>query len=535
MKINLPVTTNELIVDPVNPIVTKTDVKGSITYVNRAFVEISGFSEQELLGKNHNIVRHPDMPPEAFADLWETIKTGKPWNGIVKNRAKNGDFYWVEAYVTPITEHGRIVGYMSVRSQPKRSDVEAASALYRQVQAKQAKVPSTLQRYAKQGDVLKRAPVLALLSSAVAIGSFFLPDSQRLLREGLGMSASLLALAAGAWGWIRVRSMLTMLDQHFQDLQEGRLDHAMQVKEGGLLGRVLSSLEALRIHYRATIADVMRASLYTKEQAHGLLDDMHALAARSVQQRQGLGQISHNMESLSLAVQDVVRLAEHNQQDSLHTQQVAREGRQTMDAATGAAERAVNVVSQSRNSMVELDEAMVRIRSMTTLIHEIADQTNLLALNAAIEAARAGEMGRGFAVVADEVRKLAERTTNTTDSIGEIVEEIGKITHSAVSSMDATVEEVGEVNGQIRLSSGNLQGLIEAAEQSSQQARQLAREMGSKSDSINVMATALEQLNALSEQDMHTTHSIGESAGHLAETSVDLAQLTDNFSKWQKR
>jgi aerotaxis receptor len=176
---------------------------------------------------------------------------------------------------------------------------------------------------------------------------------------------------------------------------------------------------------------------------------MHVLAARSVQQRQGLNQISHNMESLSLAVQDVVRLAEHNQQDSRHTQHVAREGRQTMDAATSAAERAVGVVSQSRGAMVELDEAMIRIRSMTSLIREIADQTNLLALNAAIEAARAGEMGRGFAVVADEVRKLAERTTKTTDSIGEIVEEIGKITHSAVSSMDATVKEVGEVNGQI--------------------------------------------------------------------------------------
>jgi aerotaxis receptor len=118
MKINLPVTTNELMVDPVNPIVTKTDVKGSITYANRAFIEISGFTEAELLGKNHNIVRHPDMPPSAFADLWDTVKTGKPWRGIVKNRAKNGDFYWVEAYVTPITEHGRIVGYMSVRSRP---------------------------------------------------------------------------------------------------------------------------------------------------------------------------------------------------------------------------------------------------------------------------------------------------------------------------------------------------------------------------------------------------------------------------------
>ena len=122
MKINHPVTSNELFLDPQRPIVTKTDLKGAITYANRAFIEISGFDEHELLGVNHNIVvRHPDMPPEAFADLWETVKVGKPWRGLVKNRAKNGDFYWVEAYVTPITVQGVVQGYVSVRSAPSRA------------------------------------------------------------------------------------------------------------------------------------------------------------------------------------------------------------------------------------------------------------------------------------------------------------------------------------------------------------------------------------------------------------------------------
>ena len=112
MKVNLPVTQHEVFLDPARPIVTKTDLKGQITYANRAFIDISGFHEDELLGFSHNIVRHPDMPPEAFADLWDTLKAGRPWRGLVKNRSKTGDFYWVEAYVSPITENGQTIGYM---------------------------------------------------------------------------------------------------------------------------------------------------------------------------------------------------------------------------------------------------------------------------------------------------------------------------------------------------------------------------------------------------------------------------------------
>ncbi len=111
MKINHPVTRNENDYDPSLQIISTTDTKGVITYVNEDFIQVSGFSEEELLKKSHNIVRHPDMPPAAFADLWQTLKAGKSWMGIVKNRCKNGDFYWVDAYVTPMFEDGRITDW----------------------------------------------------------------------------------------------------------------------------------------------------------------------------------------------------------------------------------------------------------------------------------------------------------------------------------------------------------------------------------------------------------------------------------------
>src|SRR5471032_2884270 len=135
MRQNLPVSSVEFLLDEGKPIVAKTDLRGNIVYVNPYFVEVSGYSEQELLGAPHNIVRHPDMPSAAFADLWATLKAGLPWSGLLKNRRKNGDFYWVEASITPVLENGKAVGYVSVRTRPARAQVQAAAAAYRSIAA----------------------------------------------------------------------------------------------------------------------------------------------------------------------------------------------------------------------------------------------------------------------------------------------------------------------------------------------------------------------------------------------------------------
>ncbi len=136
MKMNLPVTSVEYPLGDDTLIVSKTDIKGRLTYFNDDFVDASGFTADELMGKPHNIVRHPDMPVEAFENLWATLQEGKPWAGAVKNRRKNGDFYWVLASATPIFESGQITGYMSIRTKlpaDQRAEAERAYAL---IQAK---------------------------------------------------------------------------------------------------------------------------------------------------------------------------------------------------------------------------------------------------------------------------------------------------------------------------------------------------------------------------------------------------------------
>ena len=132
MKNNGPVTQREIDYPDSYVFITRTDLKGIVTEANEAFVEISGYTHDELIGTSQNLVRHQDMTRWAFEDLWKTIKAGYPWRGIVKNRAKNGDHYWVRATVSPILRQGQVVGYLSLRRKPSRDEVSAAEALYRQ-------------------------------------------------------------------------------------------------------------------------------------------------------------------------------------------------------------------------------------------------------------------------------------------------------------------------------------------------------------------------------------------------------------------
>lgn len=124
MRKNLPITQHEVRMNPGTRLITTTDLQGTITYCNDEFVAISGYSREELVGQPHNVIRHPEMPPAVFRDMWGYLKDGKAWMGVVKNRIKNGDHYWVSAYVTPIRENGQIVGFESVRVEPTRKQVE---------------------------------------------------------------------------------------------------------------------------------------------------------------------------------------------------------------------------------------------------------------------------------------------------------------------------------------------------------------------------------------------------------------------------
>ncbi len=175
MQINMPVTNNEIVMKPETILVTRTDLKGVITFANDAFVEISGFSRNELIGANHNIVRHPDMPEVAYVELWSTIQKGNPWHRIVKNRAKNGDFWWIRANVTPIFDGGNIVGYMSVRHPPTRDEVDEAEQIYRAIKSGKSVLHSTgVAAVFKKIKEISQGKKLAFASTVLAAPNIFL-------------------------------------------------------------------------------------------------------------------------------------------------------------------------------------------------------------------------------------------------------------------------------------------------------------------------------------------------------------------------
>jgi len=248
MKINEPVTDVEIPFPSETILVSKTDAKGIITYVNPAFVRISGFSENELIGRNHNLVRHPDMPPAAFKDLWETVKTGDTWTGIVKNRAKNGDYYWVKANVTPIENTDGSIEYMSVRTAPSDAEKRFAEKLYADVRGGKAKLPSTASQMSPW--TLEKMLALGGGSMAVLVVAMFAMVAGGLASAYLYGALALMLGMVGATLLMLKKHVVDPLNQGRDKLKQivhGNFFDWMHVQHKGVVGGTLQALRSAQV------------------------------------------------------------------------------------------------------------------------------------------------------------------------------------------------------------------------------------------------------------------------------------------------
>ncbi len=268
MKINQPVTDHEIIVEDGQTIVSKTDLKGRITYINQYFMDISGFTEKELIGKNHNIVRHPDMPPEAFQDLWEHMKASRPWTGMVKNRCKNGDYYWVEAHVTPIRQNGNIIEYMSVRSKPSREQISTAEKLYSDINSGKTsleekgiigKLVASLSSMRLKHKVFALISGIALIFILLGLSLYDSIDTESssalMLASELGIAFAILSSFIYVILIKNIISPLKDVNKHFRRITEGYFTDPIEIHRGDEIGDVLREMKSMQIKVGFDIND----------------------------------------------------------------------------------------------------------------------------------------------------------------------------------------------------------------------------------------------------------------------------------------
>ena len=307
MRINQPVTTTEFMFAERDTLVSVTDTKGRITYCNPAFVYVSGFVHEELLGQPHNLIRHPDMPAEAFRDLWDTIVAGLPWAGLVKNRRKNGDFYWVQANITPLRDGTQVTGFLSVRTLPTREQVQAADALYAQMraEAQTGHTVHTLHRGTVQRqNFAGRLVRLLRPSTTVRLGLVqVIPVALAVLPASLGApwwvtgGVALLAIAASA---LAARALaiapLKELVHDANQLASGDLTHVVHTGASGSVGELQRALFQLSVNLRTVVGDVRQEIEHLETAVQEIASGNNDLSARTETQASSLEQTAASME-----------------------------------------------------------------------------------------------------------------------------------------------------------------------------------------------------------------------------------------------
>ena len=515
MRNNFPVSQREFSFSDDQTLVSATDMGGRIRYCNPAFIAVSGFSRDELVGQPHNIVRHPDMPPEVFADMWRTLKRGRPWTGLVKNRRKDGDHYWVLANVTPVIERGRPVGYLSVRVKPSRDDVARADALYARMR------DGTLRSHRlHEGRLIRcgwrgKLEAVTRLPMATLGGACFAAVPAATLAAGLAAfrgdaplafwiacAAGAAVAALGAAWFARAGAALGAIRSFASQLAAGDLTSRLSIDRSDELGEVERALNQLKANLTAMVADVRNQLDALKQASSEIASGNGDLSQRTSMQAASLEQTAATMEQLTATVHG-------NAASSARALELAEQ-------AQAAAAQGAEIATRVENTMTGIETASRRIADITGVIDGIAFQTNLLALNAAVEAARAGEAGRSFAVVAGEVRNLAQRSAASAQEIKKVVDESVAEIQQGTQLVSRTAAQMESIDEAVRRVSAII---VEVANASSEQA-----------DGISQVNQAVTQLDGATQQNASLVEQVTATARSLSDQAVLLDEAIRLFS-----
>jgi len=494
MSANISHKAQETLVRESEELVSTTNLQGVITYCNEAFCRVAEYTHEELVGQNHNIVRHKDMPKAAFGDMWARLKQGKAWRGMVKNATKSGGYYWVDAYVTPIYEDNHVVGYQSVRVKPKREWVDIATKAYKSMRAAEK---SGRTWSLKINETIRYAILLGALTAPATAYALSVEGPLAWLASAL--PASVLALL--------FRQELIDTPQQLKKLQK-QYDSVSRLIYSGNTAFSIADLQHCAEELSQTTAEVSAALNQQNTDIHRVRDATQ--------------EVESSANSVSSSTNDAHMLIDDTLKSCLMAKETIDQTHTNLAKLSLQAEKATETTYQLSDQAQKVNHLMVEIGG-------IAEQTNLLALNAAIEAARAGEQGRGFAVVADEVRALSGRTSNATEQI-----------QASISTMLATIQSWQK---DILANKEQTDACSQVAEQSALRLSEVEQMMQTMSGlMVDVAEAANNQLKLSSdvnqhihsiastaEQNLAATHSVEQNSRQLKDQVQDFYQLALRF------
>ncbi|WP_157037838.1 PAS domain-containing methyl-accepting chemotaxis protein [Photobacterium aquae] len=499
-------------------LISTTDPHSHVTYANESFCEVAGYDAEELIGHPHNIVRHPDMPKKAFGQLWQYIKSGKSWMGLVKNRCKDGGYYWVSAFVTPITDgKGQVIEYQSVRSRPEKATVERAEQAYRQMDSQ-----TSIRWRWSQGRVLLGligAGLVGVVAGGLTQG-FDWPT-------GLGVVALGGALALQIHAQQRM-SQLRLLAQDayhnptMEPIYTGKYDDYSPVELA--LKMRQSELRAIVGRASETAGDILLSAEDQFAQSQNVKSNLHHQTLATEEVSVAIGQ-------MAASVKEVAESAASTSAMTSHAQQLAADGQSRVDETIDSVNRLYQELDASKEVINALSDSSRQIEGILDVIGSIADQTNLLALNAAIEAARAGEAGRGFAVVADEVRSLAQKTQASTGEIQTMIARLQQIAGQAVAAVERGGEQSNHCRNQAEMMGEQLEAINRVLDQVTDNSHQIAAAVEEQVGVSMDISRNVDAINALAADNAHTSDQSVESTRLLVERLEGLKRLMIQFQR----
>jgi len=485
MRKNLPVTNNEVALANEANILSTTDHQGKITFVNDDFLKISGFEMSELIGQDHNIVRHPDMPPAAFADLWAANKDRRTWKGIVKNRCKDGSFYWVDAFVIPIVD-GDKVEYQSVRQKPARAAQQRAEDVYKKINQGESLGFSL---NFKQKNLLLMTLMPALISAVFAAMQVISPVA------ALALYACI-ALAFGSA--VLLNTPLIKAIKQCEDIGSDPLARYIYTGRQDEAGAISFALQILRSESAALIGRMQATSMEFKKKSENVYSVIGSSKSSTEEQFHETDGVATAATEMSASIQEVSSNAQLAAESAVTMSRDASSGKEVVHETQVLITSFTNEMERVSKSIGNVENDSNNISSILDVIKNVAEQTNLLALNAAIEAARAGEMGRGFAVVAEEVRTLANRTQDSTEQIEGMILALQGSTKESVSMMAQSIDQAKQCMEKAQNAVCSLDAIetsIETINNMNQQISQAVEEQSTVAENISRSTANIRELS----------------------------------------